>query len=99
MLHLISFTLQSLESIYNYLHILVQFTNVVFPDVEDMGIIDHPEDATNYGITDPNVGHMGSFNMQRDSDYVAWASTQRLLSSITFLSAVIPAVPLFINRF
>ena len=32
MLHLISFTLQSLESIYNYLHILVQFTNVVFPD-------------------------------------------------------------------
>ena len=33
MLHLISFTLQSLESIYNYLHILVQFTNVVFPDV------------------------------------------------------------------
>jgi hypothetical protein len=27
MLHLISFTLQSLESIYNYLHIFVQFTN------------------------------------------------------------------------
>ena len=79
----------------------VDHTSMPLPpnSVEDMGIIDHPEDATNYGITDPNVGHMGSFNMQRDSDYVAWASTQRLLSSITFLSAVIPAVPLFINRF
>ena len=40
-----------------------------------MGVTDHPEDAgaANYGVTDPNVGHMGP-NMQR-ADYVAWAST------------------------
>ena len=55
----------------------VDYTSMPLPpnSVEDMGIIDHPGDAANYGIADPNVGHTGSFNMQRDSDYVAWAST------------------------
>ena len=34
---------------------------------EDMGVIGHPNSATNYGVTDPNVGHsMGSFNVQDD---------------------------------
>ena len=55
----------------------VEYTSIppLLPNsAEDM----HREDAAaaNYGITDPNVGHMmGSINMQHESDYVAWAST------------------------
>lgn len=56
---------------------------------EDMGVIDHPEGPANYGTTEPNVGHLGSFDMQCD---YARASTWSLFSSITFLSAVFAAV-------
>ena len=40
-----------------------------------MGIIhDHPNSTVNYGVTDPNAGHLESFHMRRDLDYT-WAST------------------------
>ena len=39
--------------------------------------------VTNYGLTDPNAGHFGSFDMR--CGYNAWASTWRLFFSITFL--------------